>query len=402
MRIDKYSQFTDAKEIEYIKKLGSALSGADMRIIADTAAPSREMNIQAFKQFAEEFGAKISVEELKMPPEFTTVIDRFYKALQDPFFEISDEDLKIYESCSDRIASRAAAECDICLAEELHPLSLSAQRGGFKRMIWHCCADLSTPNPKFFAHIKKYLEKYDVCVFSMSSFFPKADVNMRALLPSIDPLSEKNREMTAAEISFVFSKYKIPRDKKIIFQLARFDASKDPLGALDVFAEVKKEFDVSLVLAGFCPDCPQGNELYLQTLDKAAALKDAYVLSLGDNNFEVNALQRGADIVLQKSLKGGFALAVTEALWKEKPVIASDIGGMPAQVLDGVTGLLCSGKQNCVMQIKKLLKNPAYGRELARAGKKHVQENFLITRHIRDAFQIFGGVMESIRKEGAQ
>ncbi len=395
-RIDKYLEFTTKEELDYIKQLAARLAGVRANVVINKLGTGGiESMRQGLLPLVEDLGIKVSLVELNMPDDFITAVNRFYKAVHDPFFQISDEDLKVYESYSSYIARASLKEGDLCFVEDIHPLSLVKYKSMFKKMAWRAHLDFSNGNKKLISFLKPYMEAYDLCLFSMPTFFPKITAPMRSLMPSIDPLSDKNKPLTKDEVDAVYKKYKIPRNKKIILQLGRFDAIKDPLGVLDVFAEVKKEFDVALVLAGYEIDKSEdAAETHRQTLDKAAEMKDVYVLMLEHNDIEINALQRGADIVLQKSIKEGFGLSVTEALWKERAVVASDVGGLPMQVVDGVTGLLCNSKQGCATQLKKLLRTPAYGAELGRAGRQNVKDNFLTTRHVRDILQLFNMLMD--------
>jgi trehalose synthase len=204
--------------------------------------------------------------------------------------------------------------------------------------------------------------------------------------PSIDPLSEKNIELSNEEVREVYERFKIPMGKPVLLQVSRFDKFKDPLGVIDAFRLARKYNDCRLVLAGGTAiDDPEGEKILKEVREKAAGDPDIHILLLPPfSDREINALQRGATIVLQKSMREGFGLVVTEALWKKKPVIAGDVGGIPLQVIDGVTGYLVHSVEGCAYRIRQLLQNPELGRRLAENGKEHIRRNFLITGHIRN------------------
>jgi len=204
--------------------------------------------------------------------------------------------------------------------------------------------------------------------------------------PSIDPLSEKNKDLSQEAVDKVLEKYGLRKDKPIILQVSRFDRLKDPLGVIKGYSLVKKYVECQLVLAGGgAADDPESISVLPEVLRMANSDPDIHVLSLPDSsNLEINALQRGSTIIVQKSLKEGFGLTVTEALWKRKPVIASAVGGIPLQVRHNLTGVLVHSIDGLAYQIRYLLKNPAVMQKLGEYGHEYVKEKFLLTRHLKD------------------
>ncbi|MEM3087858.1 MAG: glycosyltransferase, partial [Candidatus Bathyarchaeia archaeon] len=209
--------------------------------------------------------------------------------------------------------------------------------------------------------------------------------------PAIDPLSEKNIELSKQEIDSILEKYDIDSNKPLITQISRFDRLKDPVGVIDAYHMVKKECDCQLVLAGsLAADDPEGAAVFTKVQEKAKEDKDIHLLLLPPfSDREINALQRASSVVLQKSLKEGFALTVSEALWKGVPVIGGNTGGIPLQIIDGVNGFLVNDVGEAADRINYLLKNPQIAREMGRRGKEHVRNNFLIVRELRDYFLMF-------------
>ena len=232
---------------------------------------------------------------------------------------------------------------------------------------------------------------YDAAVFSAPSFAQQLPIRQFLISPSIDPLSDKNRELPQETINAVIGKLGIPQDKPIVTQVSRFDYLKDPGGVIQAFEMVRKSIDCRLVLAGgTATDDPESEKVLDEVRERAEGVPDVHILLLPPgSDIEINALQRASTVILQKSLKEGFALTVSEGLWKSKPVVASAVGGIPLQVKNKFTGLLCHGIEGTAYALRQLLANPDYGRRLGEQGKEHVRQNFLITRHLRDYLLLF-------------
>jgi trehalose synthase len=216
---------------------------------------------------------------------------------------------------------------------------------------------------------------------------------MRQILiaPSIDPLSDKNRELTPEDITGILQKLEVPRDRPIITQVSRFDYLNDPLGVIEAFIRVRRSVKCRLVLAGGpASDDPEAEEVLDQVRERATGHSDIHLLMLPpDSNLEINALQRASAVIVQKSLKEGFGLTVAEALWKARPVVASAVGGIPLQVKHRYSGLLVHSVEGAAYAIKQLLNNPDYAKRLGENGREHVRQNFLLTRHLRDYLLMF-------------
>ncbi len=256
------------------------------------------------------------------------------------------------------------------------------------KWIWRCHIDVSNPNALVWDFLRKFVSGYDASVFS-APLFARPDLKNRQFLvpPSIDPLSDKNIELSESEIDAVLDKYEITRDKPIITQISRFDRLKDLPGTIDAYKRVREQIDCQLLLAGgVAADDPEGMEVYCEIAEKAGHDEDIHVL-IGSPPFteiEINAFQRASDVIMQKSLKEGFGLVVSEGLWKGKPVVGGATGGIPLQILDGVTGYLVDSPEGAAQRIADLLKNPKLAQKLGENGREHVRNNFLITRHLRD------------------
>lgn len=236
----------------------------------------------------------------------------------------------------------------------------------------------------------EFIPSYDSAVFSAPAFSRPLPVRQFLIAPSIDPLSDKNKELPQREVNGVLEKYGILKDKPLITQISRFDRLKDPVGVIEVYKRVKKYIDCRLLLAGgTAADDPESIEVLDEVRNRAGKDRDIYILLLPQNDLEVNALQRASDVILQKSLREGFGLTVTEALWKAKPVVASHVGGIPLQIKNKYSGLLCRSIDGAAFAVKQLLNNPEYARKLGENGKEHIRNNFLLTRHLRDYLLLF-------------
>ena len=211
------------------------------------------------------------------------------------------------------------------------------------------------------------------------------------ITPSIDPLSDKNRELDSGTIDAVLTGYGLTSDKPMIVQISRFDRLKDPLGVIEAFELVKKSIDCQLVLAGgTATDDPESEEVLDEVRKRAEGNPDIHILLVPpESNVEINALQRAATTIMQKSLKEGFGLTISEALWKAKPVVAGAVGGIPLQIRNKLTGLLCHTVEGAAYALRQLLSNPEYARQLGQNGKEHVRQNFLITSHLKDYLLMF-------------
>jgi trehalose synthase len=243
---------------------------------------------------------------------------------------------------------------------------------------------------KVWNFLKKFMVNYDAVVFSAPSFSSPLPVRQFLISPSIDPLSDKNSELTKEEIDTVLRKYGISKDKPLITQISRFDRLKDHLGVIEVYKKVKKNIDCRLLLAGGTAiDDLEGIEVYNEVIEKAKHDKDIIIINMQHNDIEINALQRALDVILQKSIREGFGLTVTEALWKAKPVVASNVGGISLQIAHKYSGLLCYSVDGAAFAVKQILNNPEYGEKLGKNGKEHIRNNFLITRHIKEYMLLF-------------
>jgi trehalose synthase len=322
---------------------------------------------------------------------FFQVTKKFHNALHGRQEHITLEDYGVFIEASDRHLKELAIEGDIVFIHDPQPIALVQERARESRWVWRCHIDVSRPDEAVWGFLLPFVIQYDGAVFSAPQFSQKLPIRQFLVSPSIDPLSDKNKELPPETINSVLESYGIPQDKPIITQVSRFDYLKDPVGVIQAFQLVRNNLPCRLVLAGgTATDDPESEKVLGEVMERADGNPDIHVLLLPPgSNTEINAIQRASAVIVQKSLKEGFALTVSEALWKAKPVVASAVGGIPLQVKHKLTGLLTHGIEGTAYAIRQLLANPQYASWLGENGREHVRHNFLITRHLRDYLLLF-------------
>jgi trehalose synthase len=333
-----------------------------------------------------ELGVDARWEVIKGDPAFYTVTKAFHNALQGREQTITAQMLDDYVSTNRACAERLSLEADLVLIHDPQPAPLIESRPAKGKWVWRCHIDLSSPQRRAWRLLRKYVSKYDAAIFSLPKFAQRLRIPQFLVYPSIDPLSDKNRELTRAEVDATLERLGVPRDKPILLQVSRFDRFKDPIGVIDAYRLVKKHNDCRLVLAGGgADDDPEGAAVLTEVKEAAGQDPDIHVLELAPNaHLEINALQRAATIVLQKSLREGFGLTVAEALWKGKPVVGGVAGGIAVQVIYDATGYTVNSVEGAAFRIRYLLNNPDLIAKMGNAGREYVRREFLITRHLAD------------------
>ena len=391
--LDQYAEFVGRGTLDELRLLGQRLAGRRIVTVNSTAVGGGVAEILSrLVPLSRELGVEIRWEVIKGGEDFFAVTKRFHNALHGKPEVFSPHDYDVFRETTQRNLADMDLDADIVFIHDPQPVGLierpHAQRS---RWVWRCHIDLSTPQPDLWEFLAQYVARYDASVFSAPQFARSLDLPQVMIPPSIDPLSDKNRDLSHSEISQILDRLKVPRDKPIITQVSRFDRLKDPVGVIAAFRLARKYNDCRLVLAGGgATDDPEGAEVLAAVHTAANGDPEIHVLELPPTaNIEINALQRASTLVLQKSLKEGFGLTVSEALWKGKPVIAGAVGGIPLQVTHRYSGLLTHTIEGTAFWIKQLLNSPEYARRLGENGREHVRTNFLLTRHIRDYLLLF-------------
>ena len=384
-KLDDYDEVAGAAAIRELREIGGRLAGRRVKMINSTAVGGGVAELLSpLVPLMRELGIDAHWEVIKGGEAYFQVTKQFHHALQGGCFEaLGASALEAWLETNRANAAELVGDEDFVVIHDPQPLALveARDRAPSSYWIWRCHIDLSRPDAQLWQYMKPFVEKYDAAVFSSPEFRQALPIPQHIFHPSIDPLSEKNRELPEATIDRVFEKLGVPRDKPIVIQVSRFDRLKDPLGVMRAFRIAREQVDCRLVLVGgAADDDPEGAAVLAEVLNDAADDRDIHVL--GERQYqeiEINALVRGATIVMQKSIKEGFGLTVAEALWKRKPVIATPAGGLPTQVIHDGTGLLVSSVEQAAAEICSLIADPQRMRRLGEAGRERVREEFLIT-----------------------
>jgi len=332
-------------------------------------------------------------------PDFFMITKKFHNALQGDRVNLTSLKKRLYAQASETFSVFNHLNHDCVIVHDPQPLPLISYYRKKQPWIWRCHIDLSAPNGELWDFLKTYILRYDHVVVSHEKYRqPDLPVPQRVIAPAIDPLTPKNMPLGEEDIQKYLRKYGIPTDKPLITQISRFDRHKDPEGVLRVFGKVRESVDCRLVLCGsMATDDPEGMKVFERIERKAGRLIDdkKVILITVENNILVNALQRTSSVIVQKSLKEGFGLTVTEGLWKGKPVVASNVGGIPLQIEEGVSGFLLDPRDEdgFADRIVRILGDPDLGRRLGTAGREAVRKNFLITRLLADWLDLLADVM---------
>ncbi len=416
--LDAYLPYCGQPALDEIRSLADKLSGQSVVHVNSTfyGGGVAEM-LTSYIPLLNDAGVDAEWRLLKGSREFFALTKRIHNALQGKAsrFDLRDEELYL-QTLEENSRFTHLQGYDAVIVDDSQPAGLidfyprstpsffkplSALAGLAKvrkkqAWIWRGHIDLTYPNRAAWAFMRPFLAKYDAYVLS-SHAFRRPDWRKPYFIipPAIDPLSDKNRSMSDAEIRSLLAANGLDDDKPMIAQISRFDPWKDPLGVIHVFKSVRRHMDCQLVLLGnFADDDSEGPQLYRRVLEAASQHKDIHVVAL-ESDCLVNAVQRRADVVVQKSIREGFGLTVTEALWKGKPVVATAVGGIRLQIQDGMSGYLVRNNSECERRILHLLKNPALGRQLGQAGWAHTRDNFLMTRLVRDELAMLNSVLGS-------
>ncbi len=326
---------------------------------------------------------------------FFETTKKIHNALQGSAETITKEMWEHHFAVNQKNAAGMDLDADAVLIHDPQPIPLITFR---KRgcWMWRCHIDVSNPVERIWKRLTRYSRKYGAAVFSVESFAREIGIDEYIVAPSIDPLSEKNLELSGQEIEATLSSFNIPADRPIILQVSRFDRFKDPIGVIRAFEMVRKYNDCILVLAGSpASDDPEGELVLNEVRNYAEGNPDIFILLLPPfSDRHINALQRAATVILQKSLKEGFGLTVSEGMWKGKPVIGGAIGGIPLQIIHGVTGFLVHSEEGTAFRIRQFLNNPEMAKRMGASAREHVRKNFLITRQIRD-YLLLWHILES-------
>lgn len=393
--LDKYRDVVGDETIEKIRDEASSLSEKTVVHINSTYQGGGVAEIlNSLIVLMNDVGIKTDWRILHGDLDFFTITKKFHNALQSEKINLSNKKKEIYYINNVNNAIFTHINHDFVIVHDLQPLPIITCYKKKQPWIWRCHIDISDPMKGLWDYLKMFILKYDAMIISMDKFrekeIPERVMPQYIIRPSVDPLTIKNKKITDSTISRYLSKSGLEQDKPIICQVSRFDKWKDPEGMVKIFKLIKEKVDCQLVLVGsMATDDPEGQDIF-ENLEKTVINEKDVHLIINASDIAINALQRASSVVIQKSLKEGFAITVSEALWKGTPVVASNVGGIPSQVIDGENGYLLDPKdyRGFAEKITWLIKNPDIAKEMGQYGKEHVKNNFLITRHMSDYIQL--------------
>jgi len=393
MRIEDYEPIVGKQIIDEFWLIAEKLKGKVIQNINSTAVGGGVAEILSrMVPLLQSLGVETKWDFIKGGEKFFLVTKKFHNALHGKPEEITQDMFDTFLDISQQNIDDINIYGDIVFIHDPQPAALVKKRQALKnKWLWRCHIDVSNPNLKVWNFLRDFIVLYDAAVFSAPAFSMQLPIRQFLIAPSIDPLSEKNIELSQETIDSVLKKYGVPKDKPIITQISRFDYLKDPLGVIDAFKMVRRYTKCRLVLAGgTATDDPESDKVLAEVREKAGKDPDIHILLVpAESDLEINALQRASTIIVQKSLKEGFGLTVSEALWKAKPVVASAVGGIPLQITHKYSGMLCHSIDGAAFAIKQLLHSPTYAKRLGENGRNHVKQNFLLTRHLKDYMLVF-------------
>jgi trehalose synthase len=391
--LENYAEVVGAGEIEELRVLAKPLRRRSIEMINSTAVGGGVAEIlNRLVPLAEELDLSIRWDVMSGAEEFFDVTKSFHNALHGEPYHADSKDFEIFLAYNERNRATLPLDAEFVVIHDPQPAALiDARQPGSNHWVWRCHIDLSHPNRAVWDFLEKFVSRYDGAMFSSPLFARQLSIPQYLFYPAIDPLSEKNCPLDSEFIEQVLRRYQIDPQRPILTQISRFDRLKDPVGVIRAYRIVKRYFDCQLVLAGgSASDDPEGALVLKEVLRAAEHDPDIKILELPAwAPLEVNALQRASTIVVQKSLREGFGLTVSEALWKKKPVVASAVGGIPTQIIHKHTGLLAHSVEGTAYQIRFLLSHPEIAAKLGENGHQHVKENFLITQKLKRYLALF-------------
>ena len=383
-----YERIVGAEVMEEIRLLAERVRHKSLQNINSTPVGGGVAEILTrMIPLLQELGVRATWDVIKGDEAFFNVTKSFHNALHGHQETITKKMLEIYRDTTAVNLREMNFSGDVVMIHDPQPAGLILRRPEIGRQwVWRCHIDVSNPNRTVWNFLKPYIEQYDAALFSMPDFAHGLPIPQFLVAPSVDPLSDKNRELEPKFITDVLEEYGLDPQRPIITQISRFDRLKDPLGVIAAYRLIRRYRDCQLVLAGGgAPDDPEGAQVLREVKESAGDDPDIHVLLLPPlSDLRINALVRGSTIVFQKSIREGFGLTVSEALWKKKPVIGGAVGGIKLQIINGVTGFLVHSPEGAANRAGELLGDPELCRRLGENGHEHVKQNFLLTRHVKD------------------
>lgn len=398
--LEDYRDLAPQGTVELLRQLGRRVEGRSLIHVNSTRYGDGVAEVlHRFMPLFEELGIKVRWEMMAGSDLFYRATKGFYNALQGSSQRITSEMFDEYIECNRASAKRLNLDAEFAMIHDPQPAALIDARPRGATWMWRCHIDISTPQHSVWRFLRPFVIRYDAAIFSLPRFSQRLPLPQFLVYPSIDPLSEKNRVLPPEDIDRVLERLGVPRDKPILLQVSRFDRFKDPVGVVAAYRLVKKSHDCRLVLAGgTVTEDPEAAEVLAEVQEAVGTDPDVHILSLPPTaDLEINALQRAATIVYQKSTREGFGLTVAEALWKGKPVIGGETGGITVQLIPGVTGFTVNSPEGAAFYTRRLLNDPELMALLGQQGKEYARHRFLITRHLQEYLGLLIYLQQRVR-----
>jgi trehalose synthase len=384
--IDDYRQVAPPGAVDIIMKLAERVRGRRLLQVSGGrfGAGAAEV-LQTLVPLLNDVGVDAAWEITGGDPAFYATSTTLHAALEGGERVLDDEALSHWVEMNRINAKKLRLEGDVIIVHDVPPASLITNRPAGGRWLWQCHFDGSAPQRRAWSVFRAFVDQYDGAVFSLPRFGRRLGIPQYVVHPSIDPLSDKNRELSPREVSRLLQTLEVPQDRPLLLQVGRFTRGADPLGVVNAYRLVKKYHPVRLVLAGTASDEPEGAPVLAELRRAAEHDSDILVRELPpDAHLQINALQRAATVVLQKAIHVGFGLGVAEAMWKGKPVVGGVAGGLPQQIVYDVTGYTVHSVEGAAFRVRHLLNNPEVAARMGAAGRELVRRQFLVTRHLTD------------------
>jgi trehalose synthase len=395
-----YTHIVGRPLVEEIRELAEPLKGRRVVHLSATAFGGGVSEIlYTLVPLMRDVGLEVEWQVIYGREEFFNATKIMHNALQGNPQDLTEEQWATWAQYNEMNARELSRGWDLSVVHDPQPAAIYSiapeKAGGW---VWRCHIDVSTPNPATLDRLLPYIERYPASLFHVDAYVPRGmNSGVNIVPPAIDPLAPKNMALSLEDAEFVCKQFGIDVTRPMVCQVSRFDPWKDPLGVIDAYRIVKQEQPgVQLALVGsMASDDPEGWDFYNSTLAHADGDPDIHILNNFNNvgAIEVNAFQSLAEVVIQKSTREGFGLTVSEALWKGRPFIGGNVGGIPLQVHDGESGYLVDNVEDCAARMLDILRDPGLGKALGRRGKEHVREWFLMPRYLRDYLRIFHEVL---------
>jgi trehalose synthase len=399
IHIEEYRPFVGEETINRIKKKSKDLQDFHVVNINSTYyGGGVSQLLSSLTLMMNSLGIKTGWRVIHGPPDFFTVTKKMHNALQGGNINLSTRKKELYETVVYENSIRNHLDHDLVIVHDPQPLPLIEHYRKKSPWVWRCHVDMSNPHQQVWDYLAPFVEKYDAVIMSSPDYAQKIETPQLFFLPAIDPFTITNRELPQREINERLKHYRIPTDLPIVAQISRFDRWKDPEGVIEAFKLARKEVDCTLVLLGnIATDDPEGEDVFRSLSDSRE--ERIIILTVQDGAL-VNALQRRATVVIQKSIREGFGLTVTEAMWKGAAVIGGNTGGIRYQIKDGANGFLVSSNEEAATRIVQLIKDRTLREQLGQKAKETVRQRFLLTRLLEQYLDLFNSFETTFRLAG--